>query len=57
MQLLGRGTWWVPDWLDRLLPRLDVEPVAAPPPVPARMSNEPLRADPRDEVVSEDALR
>jgi hypothetical protein len=56
MQLLG-GTWWVPDWLDRLLPRLDVEPVAAPPPVPARMSNEPLRADPRDEVVSEDALR
>jgi RND superfamily putative drug exporter len=23
MQLMGRGNWWVPGWLDRLLPRLD----------------------------------
>jgi RND superfamily putative drug exporter len=28
MQLLGRATWWIPGWLDRLLPRLDVEPAA-----------------------------
>jgi putative drug exporter of the RND superfamily len=28
MQLLGRATWWIPRWLDRALPRLDVEPAA-----------------------------
>ena len=27
MQLLGKWNWWIPDWLERLLPRLDVEPV------------------------------
>ncbi len=26
MQLLGERAWWFPDWLDRLLPRLHVEP-------------------------------
>jgi RND superfamily putative drug exporter len=25
MQLLGRRNWWIPGWLDRVLPRLDVE--------------------------------
>jgi putative drug exporter of the RND superfamily len=30
MQLLGRATWWIPGWLDRLLPRLDVETPARP---------------------------
>jgi putative drug exporter of the RND superfamily len=25
MQLLGRATWWIPRWLDGVLPRLDVE--------------------------------
>src|ERR671914_269058 len=28
MQLLGSRNWWIPDWLERLLPRLDVEHVA-----------------------------
>jgi len=28
MQLLGPNNWWIPDWLERLLPRLDVERVA-----------------------------
>jgi RND superfamily putative drug exporter len=28
MQLLGSRNWWIPDWLERRLPRLDVEPVA-----------------------------
>jgi RND superfamily putative drug exporter len=27
MQLLGARNWWIPDWLERRLPRLDVEPV------------------------------
>ena len=34
MQLLGRANWWIPAWLDRLLPRLAVE--AEVPPVVAR---------------------
>jgi putative drug exporter of the RND superfamily len=28
MQLLGARNWWIPDWLERVLPRLDVERVA-----------------------------
>jgi putative drug exporter of the RND superfamily len=26
MQLLGRASWWIPRWLDRIVPRLDDEP-------------------------------
>jgi RND superfamily putative drug exporter len=29
MELLGRANWWLPRWLDRLLPRLDVDGSAA----------------------------
>ena len=25
MYILGRSTWWMPKWLDRLLPEVDVE--------------------------------
>jgi uncharacterized membrane protein YdfJ with MMPL/SSD domain len=25
MSLLGRAAWWLPGWLDRALPRVDVE--------------------------------
>jgi putative drug exporter of the RND superfamily len=28
MQLLGARNWWIPDWLERILPRLDLERVA-----------------------------
>jgi putative drug exporter of the RND superfamily len=28
MQLLGSANWWIPSWLERVLPRLDVEHVA-----------------------------
>jgi RND superfamily putative drug exporter len=28
MQLLGSRNWWIPDWLEKILPRLDVERVA-----------------------------
>ena len=24
MQIFGRANWWIPDWLDRRLPRVDV---------------------------------
>ena len=30
MQLLGDRNWWIPNWLERVLPRLDVEHVAVP---------------------------
>jgi RND superfamily putative drug exporter len=25
MELLGDKNWWLPGWLDRILPRIDVE--------------------------------
>jgi putative drug exporter of the RND superfamily len=28
MQLLGPRNWWIPDWLERILPRLDTERIA-----------------------------
>jgi RND superfamily putative drug exporter len=31
MQLLGKRAWWFPGWLDRLLPRLHVEPAEGDP--------------------------
>jgi putative drug exporter of the RND superfamily len=27
--LAGRGTWWLPAWLERLLPHIDVEGAGA----------------------------
>ena len=35
MQLLGDKNWWIPDWLERILPRLDVEKATAPDPTRA----------------------
>jgi RND superfamily putative drug exporter len=29
MQLLGSRNWWIPGWLERMLPSLDLEPAAA----------------------------
>jgi putative drug exporter of the RND superfamily len=35
MQVLGRANWWMPSWLDRVVPTLGVEVEVAPPkPVP-----------------------
>jgi RND superfamily putative drug exporter len=31
MQLFGKRAWWIPDWLDRILPRLHVEPAEGDP--------------------------
>ncbi|MFJ6213351.1 MMPL family transporter [Streptomyces sp. NPDC092296] len=46
--LLGRGNWWLPSWLDRLLPRVDVEGPGSP--------EEPASGS-RDERVEEPAGR
>ncbi|MDE3204319.1 MAG: MMPL family transporter [Acidobacteriota bacterium] len=32
MYLLGRSSWWLPRWLDRVLPHLDIEPSDEPGP-------------------------
>ena len=29
LTLLGERTWWIPRWLDRVLPNLTIEPPAA----------------------------
>jgi hypothetical protein len=29
MRLLGDRNWWIPSWLERVLPELEVEPAAA----------------------------
>ncbi|MDQ5840786.1 MAG: MMPL family transporter, partial [Chloroflexota bacterium] len=50
MALMGKATWWIPRWLDRLMPNVDIEgeslkqspeprpisPGPAPPPAPVR---------------------
>ena len=29
MKLVGDANWWIPGWLDRLLPRIDIDGQAA----------------------------
>ena len=46
MELLGDRNWWLPRWLDRLLPRLDVEgEPAIPVPEPAATAGSWADAD------------
>ena len=47
MALLGNANWWLPSWLDRVLPQVNVEastvdeeaPMAVPQPVPATVGS------------------
>jgi putative drug exporter of the RND superfamily len=45
MELLGKGNWWLPKWLDRVLPKIDVEghhrESPAEPPQPPEQEREP----------------
>ena len=41
MHLLGRANWWLPAWLDRLLPQLHVEGRPEVHLPPARVEAEP----------------
>jgi putative drug exporter of the RND superfamily len=38
MHSFGRYNWWLPDWLDRILPRLNIEGETPPPIEPTRVS-------------------
>ncbi|MFI7587032.1 MMPL family transporter [Spongisporangium articulatum] len=40
MALLGRANWWLPGWLDRVLPHLDVEGAAPAEPAPVVRAEE-----------------
>ena len=42
MTLLGTWNWWLPAWLDRLLPTIDAESATSPPPA---TESTPERAD------------
>jgi RND superfamily putative drug exporter len=46
MELLGDRNWWLPHWLDRILPNLDVEGHAEPLP----------EVSPADAAAPEDEL-
>ena len=35
MHLSGRANWWLPGWLDCILPHLSIEPATQPPALPA----------------------
>jgi putative drug exporter of the RND superfamily len=57
MELLGSKNWWMPKWLDRMLPRISVEGVddldveaetpdageSVPPSPPASIDRQPVR--------------
>ena len=45
MHMLGRANWWLPGWLDRLLPRLHVEPAEL---TPSGLLREPTSVGPRE---------
>jgi putative drug exporter of the RND superfamily len=45
MHLFGRANWWLPAWLDRILPRLHVEPAQ---PVSAGLLSQPTHVGPRE---------
>ncbi len=49
MHLSGRANWWLPGWLDRILPHLSIEPAIQPPAQP--------RPAPASEVMPSKAAR
>jgi RND superfamily putative drug exporter len=55
MELLGRANWWLPRWLNRIIPRLSVEGRAVPARVPAR-SAEPLPAPAPADLIEPDVV-
>ena len=43
MSVLGERAWWIPAWLDRILPRLDVEGTSLAQDDPAAPAAVPVR--------------
>ena len=57
MQLLGSRNWWIPSWLERMPPRLDVEHVAVTPPGAGLNRNTKVGAGRRTDVARPAAPR
>jgi RND superfamily putative drug exporter len=53
MKLMGDANWWIPGWLDRVLPTIDIEGEAAlpEPEMEADVIPEPVEAEPEQELV------
>jgi RND superfamily putative drug exporter len=53
MKLLGDTNWWIPGWLDRLLPKLDFggRPAPPKPEIEGDLVPEPIGAEPRLELA------
>ena len=52
MQLLGDRNWWIPGWLDRILPNLDVEGGEHEPPTSGPAPTEPSPGAPDPEPIT-----
>ena len=58
MELLGKANWWFPKWLDRLLPKVDVEgaePEAVEEPQPEPLAEPAAETEPATEPATETA--
>ena len=51
MELLGDRNWWIPRWLDRILPNIDVEGKHHIAPVPAHELDDEDEREPEPELV------
>jgi hypothetical protein len=59
MELMGRWTWWMPAWLDRLLPGISIDPPVVEPksgPEPAPEAALPPLPEPVSDVAPEPSL-
>jgi RND superfamily putative drug exporter len=52
MKLLGDRNWWLPGWLDRILPRLDIEGAAGLPEPELESPPEPEADRPREPAMA-----
>ena len=51
MSLLGRANWWLPGWLDRILPHLDLEGAPRAPEVGPQPEPSPSASSPPSELM------
>jgi uncharacterized membrane protein YdfJ with MMPL/SSD domain len=46
LSLMGEAAWWLPRWLDRILPHIDIEGTSTAPPEAPVVGNEPEASPP-----------
>jgi RND superfamily putative drug exporter len=53
MKLMGDANWWLPNWLDRLLPKIDIEGETGLPELELELelAHEPQATDDREPVL------